>query len=87
MHYFYVLLLKNNQLYKGCTDNLERRIKEHQNGLVVSTKHRRPLKIIHYEGYLLKSDATRREKFCKTNDGRRLLKQQLSDLLKKLGLK
>ena len=30
MHYTYILKLRNNNLYIGYTDNVERRIKEHQ---------------------------------------------------------
>ena len=81
MYYFYILLLNNGNLYKGITSNLRRRIQEHKLGKVKSTKNKRPIKLIHYEAYLLKSDAKRREKFLKTTEGRRLLKQQLKDVL------
>ena len=81
MYYVYILLLSNKQLYTGSTGNLEQRLRDHENGKVISTKDRRPLKIIHYETYFLKSDATRREKFLKTTEGKRLLKQQIRDIL------
>jgi putative endonuclease len=68
-------------LYKGLTSDLKRRIKEHKNGKVHSTRHKRPVKFIHYEAYLLKSDALRREKFLKTTEGRRLLHQQIRGIL------
>jgi len=83
MYYAYVLLLKNKTLYKGSTGDLKTRYEKHKLGGVASTKHKRPLKLIHYEGYLLKSDAQRREKFLKTTEGGRLLKRQLRDILKK----
>ena len=82
MHYFYVLLLKNGNLYKGTTANLQRRIAEHKQGKVKSTKIKSPL-LIHYEAYLLESDAKRREKFMKTTEGKRLLRQQIKDVLRK----
>ena len=82
MYYVYILLLSNKDLYKGKTDDLKRRIPEHNRGGVESTKNFRPLKLIHYESYLLKSDADRREKFLKTTEGRRLLRQQIRDILK-----
>lgn len=83
MHYVYILLLNNKNLYKGTTENLKRRIKEHNSGKVESTKHKRPIKLIHYETYLLKSDAERRERFLKTTEGRKFLKQQIRDILNK----
>jgi putative endonuclease len=83
MHYVYILLLSNKDLYKGLTDDLKRRIGEHKAGKVKSTKKYQPIKLIHYEAYLIKEDAERREKFLKTTEGRRLLRQQLKELLKK----
>ncbi len=63
---------------------MARRYKEHKNGKVKSTKLRRPLKLIHYEAYILKSDAMRREKFLKTTEGKKLLRQQLRNILNNL---
>lgn len=76
----YVLKLSNGDLYKGSTSNLRQRIAQHKIGKVNSTKNKNP-KLIHYECYLRKSDAERRERFLKTTEGKRLLKQQLKDLL------
>jgi len=83
MYYVYILLLKNNDLYKGSCSNLTNRLKEHKLGKVKSTEHKRPLKLVHYECYYLKSDAERRERFLKTTEGRRLLKQQIKDVINK----
>lgn len=80
MYYVYFLLLNNGEIYKGFTSELKRRIQEHKLGKVISTKNKQS-KLICYEAYLLKSDAIRREKFLKTTEGRRLLKQQLRDIL------
>ncbi len=82
MFYIYILKLNNNKLYTGYSDNIKRRIKEHQSGKVLTTSKYLPIKLIHYEAYTLKSDALKREKFLKTSEGKRLLKQQLSDILK-----
>ena len=87
MYYVYILHLNNNQLYTGSTADLKRRYLEHKNGNVVSTKNRRPVKLIHYEGYFLQSDATRRERFLKTTEGKRLLRQQLRDVLQNINYK
>ncbi|MBL7150244.1 MAG: GIY-YIG nuclease family protein [Candidatus Pacebacteria bacterium] len=85
MYYIYILLLNNNQIYTGFTKNLKERFKEHYVGKVKSTAKRRPLKLIHYEAYFLKEDALRREKFLKTSDGKRFLKQQLAVFFKRIG--
>lgn len=74
-------------MYTGSTADLKRRIEEHKLGKVKSTKNLLPLKLIHYEAYLLKEDALRREKYLKSSDGKRDIKRQLSSILKKLGLK
>jgi len=81
MHYLYIILLNNSQLYTGTTEDLKRRYAEHVSGKVASTRNRRPLKLIHYEAYLLKSDALRRERYLKTTEGKYFLRQQIKDLL------
>ena len=81
MFYVYFLKLKNSDIYKGFTDDLKRRVPEHNLGKVASTKHYRPVKLIGYEYYQLKSDALRREKFLKTSEGLKFLRQQYKDIL------
>ncbi|PJA53288.1 excinuclease ABC subunit C, partial [Candidatus Roizmanbacteria bacterium CG_4_9_14_3_um_filter_36_11] len=58
--------LSHDFIYIGYTDNLTRRLKEHNSGLVLSTKHYYPLDLIHYEAYKNQKDAKRREKYLKT---------------------
>ncbi len=77
MHYVYLLLLNNGNLYTGFTNDLRRRIAEHKRGNCKFTKTRSPIKLIHYEAYLFEEDARRREKYLKTTEGKRFLKQQL----------
>jgi putative endonuclease len=84
MHYVYILLLNNKQLYTGFTDDLKRRIREHELGSVKFTSQRLPVKLIHYEAYMLKTDAQRRERYLKTTEGKRFLKQQIRDLFIKI---
>lgn len=79
-HYVYILQgEKSTSLYIGYTNNLKRRIKEHNLGLNFSTQLERPWKIIFYEAYLNEEDAKRREKYLKTNQGSRLLKRMLKE--------
>ena len=79
--YVYFLKLSNGDVYKGLTGNISRRLAEHERGIVESTKNFRPVKLIGYEAYYLKSDAERREKFLKSTEGIRLLKLQYKDAL------
>ncbi len=81
MYYVYLLQLNDGKIYTGSTGDLRRRIREHQEGRVVSTKHKQPIVLILYEAYLLKSDALRRERYLKTTEGKRFLRQQIRDYL------
>ena len=83
MHYVYVLKsLKDGKLYAGYSGNLKNRLNEHNKGYVEATKNRYPFELIYYEACLSKYDAYRREKYLKTNYGRRYLKSRLKDYLK-----
>lgn len=82
MFYVYVLLsLKDHRFYIGYTNNLKRRLNEHNSGKNISTKPRLPLKLIYYEAHLSKSDAMRRESYFKTTKGKSTLRQVLRDSL------
>ena len=83
MFYVYFLKLSNGDVYKGITEDLKRRLSQHQRGGVESTRNYLPVDLIGYEAYRLKSDAERREIFLKTTEGRRLLNQQYRDILNK----
>ena len=62
MHYVYVLKSqKSLKLYSGSTSDLKARIIEHNKGLNRSTKYGIPWKLVYYEAFLNKSDATERE--------------------------
>jgi putative endonuclease len=81
MHYVYVLKsLKDNFIYVGHTNDLKERIQQHNQGAVISTKYRKPLKLIYYEASSILKDAIKREKTLKTGFGRAYLKRGLSDL-------
>jgi putative endonuclease len=78
MFYTYVLKsLKDENLYIGFTEDLKKRFSEHNKGLVVSTKARRPFKIVYYEACLEKEKAIKREKALKTGFGRSYLKNRI----------
>jgi putative endonuclease len=77
-HYVYVLRsLLDQQFYVGLTHNVPERVIQHNNGLVISTKARRPFELVYWEGCLNRSDAAQREKYLKTAWGKRYLKTRL----------
>ncbi len=78
MYYVYVLLSsKDKKFYIGFTNDLKRRLKEHNSGKNISTKPRSPLELLYYEAHLSKADAMRRERYFKTTKGKSTLKQML----------
>lgn len=77
-YYTYVLLsLKDNEIYIGYTDDLNRRFKKHNSGQVMATKYRLPLKLIYFEACLDKEKAIKREKTLKTGFGRKYIKNRI----------
>lgn len=77
-YYVYVLISEiDNLFYTGYTRDLRKRLSEHDSGKVNSTRHRRPLKLIYFEGCLNQQDATRREKYLKSGNGKIYLKSRL----------
>ena len=84
MFYIYIIQsVKNKELYIGYTDDLKKRLKEHNQGLNFSTKRYLPWDIIYYEACVEESDARRREKYLKTTQGNRLIKRRIKDYLYK----
>jgi putative endonuclease len=61
-HYFYVLTCADRSLYGGYTNNLERRITQHNEGKGAKyTRGRGPVKLTYFKGYENKGDALRAE--------------------------
>ena len=77
-YYTYILYSeKDKKMYVGWTDDLENRVKKHNNGNVSATKNRRPLELIYFEACKNKDKAIQREKYFKTGFGRRYLKLRI----------
>ncbi len=74
---------KNFDLYKGFTKDIRKRHKEHNDGLVKSTKNYRPWKLVYCEILLNKEDAINRERYLKSSWGRKFLKEILKNYFKK----
>ena len=78
MWYVYVLRsLKNGRLYTGSTDNLERRLAEHQRGKTRYTRHAGPFELAYFEEHATRLVARRRERALKGGQGRAYLKERV----------
>lgn len=77
--WYYVYLLYSNKtpsiypaparrswIYIGCTNDLGKRLKEHNEGKVYSTRKMLPIELIYYGAYKSKDCAYKREKSLKT---------------------
>jgi putative endonuclease len=83
LYYTYVLLDKNLNFYIGYSQDLKKRISEHQNRQVFATKSKLPIKLIYYEASKNKYDSLAREKYLKSGPGRKFLKNRLKQFLKR----
>ncbi|HED37184.1 MAG TPA: GIY-YIG nuclease family protein [Ignavibacteria bacterium] len=78
MNFVYVLKSQQDgKRYIGLTNNLEKRLRQHNSGKVKSTKNRRPFSLVYYEEFEDRSEAAQREKFFKTGKGREFLNNKL----------
>ena len=87
MKWYYIYVLesqKDGNWYTGYTNDLKKRLKEHNDGKNTSTKYRRPLKLIYSEACLNEQDARAREKYLKSGMGKRYLKNRLKKYLEDL---
>lgn len=62
MNYTYIVKCSDGSLYTGWTNNLEKRMGDHNAGKGAKyTKSRRPVTLVYYEEYGTKEEAMKRE--------------------------
>ena len=67
MYFVYALKsIQHNYIYVGLTDNVERRVNQHNKGYERTTKPYLPFKLILIESFDTRLDARQREKELKT---------------------
>lgn len=77
LNYTYILECKDGTYYTGWTNNLEKRLKDHNDGKGAKyTKSRLPVALVYYEEYQTKEEAMRREYAIK-----RMTRNEKSDLI------
>ncbi|MEK7611970.1 MAG: GIY-YIG nuclease family protein [Patescibacteria group bacterium] len=78
MYTVYVLQDKNDKIYKGFTNNLARRLKEHRSGMSRTTSRMEELVVVYTETYKTLAEARKRELYLKSAAGRRFLKNKIA---------
>ena len=76
--FVYILYSKlKNFIYIGSTNDIARRLNEHNAGLVQSTKTFRPLEVVAYVAVQSENKARELEKYFKTGSGKAILKKRI----------
>ena len=87
MSFVYILKSeKNGRYYIGSTDNLDRRIIEHNSGKTHSLKYLVPLRIVFHQKFTDNNEAKQMEQKLKRIKSRKILEQTISDGYIKMGL-
>lgn len=74
-YYVYALRsLNRNYIYVGITNNVTRRVQEHNSGQVRTTKPYSPFKIIYFKATNNRPTARHYEKYLKSGTGKEFLK-------------
>jgi len=74
MIFLYVIKsLNHNFRYVGITDNIKRRIRQHNIGYNISTRKYKPFKLLLTENFNNYKEAREREIFLKSGQGRKFL--------------
>ena len=75
MIYVYAMeSLKKRRIYVGQTNDLKRRVQEHNAGRTKTTKYFRPWRLFYYEEHPDRKTAREKEKYLKSGTGKEFLK-------------
>ena len=75
MFYVYVLRsLSRNYIYVGLTNDVRKRLRQHNSGLNRTTRAYRPFELIRIETFSTRIAARKREKYFKSGVGKEFLK-------------
>ena len=86
MFYTYIIKSqKTGKMYTGSTNNLRKRLNQHNEGKSTWTKGRGPWDLVYYEACLNEEDSRSREKYLKSGMGKRYLKNRLKRFLSLTG--
>ncbi len=78
MYYVYVLRNPEGRLYIGSTEDLEKRVKRHQEGGVRWTSSHGPWELAYHESFPTRSEAMRRERVLKSGKANQELRRLIT---------
>jgi putative endonuclease len=79
MYFVYIIQSQKNKcFYIGSTQDLDRRLKEHESGKTRSLKNKGPFEIVRIEKFFEKSEAIKREHQIKKYKGGRAFKNLIN---------
>ena len=79
MYYVYIIeSLQNGRYYIGATDNIARRVKEHNIGKSKSTKPYTPYRLVYKEEFNSLIEARKRENFIKKCKSRKYIRELIA---------
>ncbi|MEQ1849071.1 MAG: GIY-YIG nuclease family protein [Candidatus Peribacteraceae bacterium] len=78
MYHVYILRsVHQSMLYVGSTSDIDRRLKEHNEGRCISTKSYKPFELVACISFPKEKSARGLEKYFKTGSGRTILKKRI----------
>ncbi|MBL8014185.1 MAG: GIY-YIG nuclease family protein [Candidatus Omnitrophica bacterium] len=78
MYNVYVIRsISRNYIYVGLTNNLDRRIQEHQLGKNPTTRAYKPFEVVFSEKFVTRPEARVREKYLKSGCGKEWIRNNL----------
>ena len=87
MNYVYILQSnQNGRYYIGSTNNIKRRLREHNPGKTESLKHLLPLRLVFMQEFIKLEEARKIEKRLKRLKSRVIIERIIRDKIIKLGL-
>ena len=80
MYYIYILWSSKSKIfYTGCTEDLRKRLKEHNAGISKATYPHRPWTLVFYSAFVNKKIAKDFELYLKTGSGKAFMYKRLVD--------
>ena len=77
MYYVYILLCSDNSYYTGLTDDVKKRLKQHNRGICRYTKDKLPVKLMWLGMFRDKKTAIEFERYLKSGSGKAFMKKRL----------